>query len=303
MSGAHPLDPGFTNSFQVVGREAESANWPELSIRSVTPGYFRVVDLALSRGRLLRDADTTTGTKVLVINQAAAARFFENREPLGAQIRFWGVTWTIVGVVANEKFHGLTKADPIAAYAPLAQAPTRGTGVLLVRAAGDPATLGPAIAGVVRQIDPALAVFGVEPLDDTLRRSVGQQRFAMILLALFAGLALVLAVIGVHGVLSYGVAERRRELGIRVALGAAARQITWLVVREGVALAALGIAVGLAGAIVASRALSSMLFGVGATDTTTYAVVATLLALVALTATLLPARRAAQIDPAQLLRD
>ena len=125
----------------------------------------------------------------------------------------------------------------------------------------------------------------------------------MILLALFAGLALVLAVIGVHGVLSYGVAERRRELGIRVALGAAARQITWLVVREGVALAALGIAVGIAGAIVASRALSSMLFGVGATDTTTYAVVATLLALVALTATLLPARRAAQIDPAQLLRD
>ena len=303
VSGAHPLDPGFTNSFQVVGREPESANWPELSIRSVTPGYFRVVDLPLSRGRLLRDADTTMGTRVLVINQAAAARFFENREPLGAQIRFWGVTWTIVGVVANEKFHGLTKADPLAAYAPLAQAPTRGTGVLLVRAAGDPATFAPAIAGVVRQIDPALAVFGVEPLDDTLRRSVGQQRFAMILLALFAGLALVLAVIGVHGVLSYGVAERRRELGIRVALGAAARQIAWLVVREGVALAALGIAVGIAGAIVASRALSSMLFGVGATDTTTYAVVSTLLALVALTATLLPARRAAQIDPAQLLRD
>ena len=150
---------------------------------------------------------------------------------------------------------------------------------------------------------PALAVFGVEPLDDTLRRSIGQQRFAMILLALFAGLALVLAVIGVHGVLSYGVAERRRELGIRVALGAAARQITWLVVREGVVLAAIGIAVGIVGALLASRALSSLLFGVGGTDATTYAVVATLLALVALTATLLPARRAAQVDPAQLLRD
>ena len=181
--------------------------------------------------------------------------------------------------MANEKFHGVTEADPIAAYAPLAQAPTRGTGVLLVRVdrgSGDGG--GRPSPRVVRQIDPALAVFGVEPLDDTLRRSVGQQRFAMILLALFAGLALVLAVIGVHGVLSYGVAERRRELGIRVALGAAARQITWLVVREGVALAAVGIAVGIAGALLASRALSSLLFGVGGTDATTYAVVATLLA-------------------------
>lgn len=303
VSGTHPLDPGFTNSFQVVGREAESQNWPELSIRSVTPSYFRVIDLSLSRGRLLRDADTTMATPVLVINQAAAARFFENREPLGAQIRFWGVTWTIVGVVANEKFHGVTEADPIAAYAPLAQAPTRGTGVLLVRAAGDPVALGSAIAAVVREVDPALAVFGVEPLDDTLLRSVGQRRFAMILLTLCAGLALVLAVIGVHGVLSYGVTERRRELGIRVALGAAARQITWLVVREGLLLTSVGIAVGIGGALIASRALSSLLFGVGATDPTTYIVVAAALAGVALAATLLPARRATQVDPARLLRD
>ena len=141
VSGTHPLDPGFTNSFQVVGREAEYGTWPELSIRSVTPGYFRVTGLSLSRGRLLSDADTTTATPVLVINQAAAGRFFEGREPIGARIRFWGVTWTIVGVVANEKFHGVTESDPIAAYAPLAQAPTRGTGVLLVRADVDPVVL------------------------------------------------------------------------------------------------------------------------------------------------------------------
>ena len=125
----------------------------------------------------------------------------------------------------------------------------------------------------------------------------------MILLTLFAGLALVLAVIGVHGVLSYGVTERRRELGIRVALGAASRQITWLVVREGLLLTAAGIAAGIGGALVASRALSSLLFGVGATDAATYVAVAAALAGVALTATLLPARRATQIDPAQLLRD
>ncbi len=303
VSGTHPLDPGFTNSFQVVGREAESERWPELSIRSVTPGYFRVTGLSLSRGRLLGDADGTKTTPVLVINQAAAARFFEGREPIGARIRFWGVTWTIVGVVANEKFHGVTEADPIAAYAPFAQAPTRGTGVLLVRAASDPSELEAAIGSVVREIDPALAVFGVEPLDDTLLRSVGQRRFAMILLTLFAVLALLLAVIGVHGVLSYGVTERRRELGIRVALGAASRQITWLVVREGLLLTAAGIAAGIGGALVASRALSSLLFGVGATDAATYVAVAAALSGVALIATLLPARRATQIDPAQLLRD
>ncbi len=246
----------------------------------------------------------TTATPVLVINQAAAARFFEGREPLGARIRFWGVTWTIVGVVANEKFHGVTEADPIAAYAPLAQAPTRGHGCTArARRRATRSPWRPAIGAVVREIDPALAVFGVEPLDDTLLRSVGQRRFAMILLTLFAGLALVLAVIGVHGVLSYGVTERRRELGIRVALGAASRQITWLVVREGLLLTAAGIAVGIAGALIASRALSSLLFGVGATDASTYAAVAAALAGVALTATLLPARRATQIDPAQLLRD
>lgn len=303
VSGTHPLDPGFTNSFEVIGREAESANWPELSIRSVTPGYFRVTGLPLVRGRLLSDGDVTAATPVLAINQAAAARFFQGREPIGARIRFWGTAWTIVGVVANEKFHGVTEADPIAAYAPLAQAPTRGSGVLLVRATGDPAALAPAIAAVVRDIDPALAVFGVEPLDDTLLRSVGQRRFAMILLASFAGLALVLAVIGVHGVLSYGVTERRRELGIRVAVGAAARQIAWLVVSEGLWLTCLGLAIGLGSAALASRALSSMLFGIGATDAVTYAIAATVLALVSLTATLLPARRASQVDPAQLLRE
>ena len=287
-----------------MGARPKSANWPELSIRSVTPSYFRVVGLPLSRGRLLRDADTTAAAPVLVINQAAAARFFERREPLGAQIRFWGVTWTIVGVVANEKFQGVTEADPIAAYAPLAQAPTRGTGVLLVRAAGDPAALAPAIGAVVREIDPGLAVFGVEPLDDTLLRSVGQQRFAMILLALFAGLALVLAVIGVHGVLSYGVTERRRELGIRVALGAAAAP-DHVAGRQG------GAGVDRVSASPPASPAQSWpaarcrrcCSASARTDAATYAAVATVLAGVALTATLLPARRAAQVDPAQLLRD
>ena len=129
-----------------------------------------VTSLPLVSGRLLADGDTGETTRVLVINQAAASRFFASREPVGAQIRFWGVTWTIVGVVGNEKFQGVTEDDPIAAYAPVAQSPTRGTSVLIARTNGNPSALGQALAGTVREMDPALAVFGVETLDQTLLR-------------------------------------------------------------------------------------------------------------------------------------
>lgn len=303
VSGTHPLDPGFTNSFEVVGREAESDTWPELSIRSVTPGYFRVTGLRLTRGRLLRDTDTTGGTPVVVINDAAAARFFGARDPIGARIRFWGTARAIVGVVADEKFRGLRAEAPLAAYAPFAQAPSRGNGVLLARVSGDPESHAGALAAVVREIDPGLAVYGVEPLDRTVGRSVALERFAMILLGAFAAVALLLAVIGVHGVLSHAVSERRRELGIRAALGAAGRQMAWLVVGEGLAMAGVGIVAGIAAALAASRLLAALLFGVTATDATTYIIAAAALAAVALAATYVPARRAARTDPAALLRE
>jgi predicted lysophospholipase L1 biosynthesis ABC-type transport system permease subunit len=239
----------------------------------------------------------------MVINQAAAERFFAGREPIGARIRFWGTARTVVGVVANEKFQGLTSADPLAGYAPFAQAPARFGGVLLVRVAGPLDTVEAAIPGVVRAIDPALAVYGIEPLAETVGRSIGQQRFAMWLLGCLAALAAMLAAIGIYGVLSYGVAERRRELGIRAALGAGRRQLAWLVVGEGLGLAAIGIVTGLAVALVASRALSSLLYGISATDTATYALVAIGLAAIALAATWMPARRASRVDPALLLRE
>jgi putative ABC transport system permease protein len=303
VSGTHPLDPGFTNSFQVEGREAESENWPELSIRSVTPGYFAVTGLRLVRGRLLADSDTTTAAPVMVINEAAALRFFEGREPVGARIRFWGTSRTVVGVVANEKFQGLTEADPLAGYAPFAQAPARFGGVLLVRTAGNIPAVEVALPGVVRAVDPGLAVYGVEPLDETVGRSIGQQRFAMWLLAGLAALAVVLAAIGIHGVLSYGVAERRREIGIRAALGAGRGQLAWLVVGEGLGLAAVGIVAGVVIAALASGVLTTLLFGISGTDAPTYALVAVGLGAIALVATWIPARRAARVDPAALLRE
>ena len=303
IAGNHPLDPGFTNSFTVVGREAESRSWPEISIRRVSPSYFSTVSLALVRGRVFRDSDNTTAAPVALINVAAARRFFPDREAVGARIRFWGASRMIVGVVADEKFHGLTEAPPLAAYTPLAQTPSaNGAGVLLVRTSGDPATFGTAVTAAVHDVDRGLAVFGVEPIQVTLSRSIGQRRFTMLLLGLFAAVALLLAAIGIHGVLSYGVSQRRREIGIRMALGARASDLVGLVMREGLGLAGAGLTLGLAGAFGLTRFLGSQLFGVAPTDLATFAAVTTLLAVVALAATIAPAHRAASVDPLVTLR-
>jgi len=303
VAGNHPLDPGFTNSFQVVGREDEARNWPEISVRRVTAGYFRTVGLPLVAGRLLTDADTTTAAPVLLVNAAAAKRFFPDQDPLGEQIRFWGTSRTIVGVVGNEKFHGLTEAPPLAVYAPIWQAPSaNGAGVLLVRTAGDPRALAGGVRAAFREQDPALAVFGLEPLDRAVSRSVSKRTFTMLLVGLFAALALVLAAVGVHGVLSYGVAERRREIGIRLALGAEPAGMLRLIVAEGLVMALAGLALGVAGAVALTRLLSSLLFGVTPTDPLSFAAVVVVLLVVALAATAVPAWRAAQVDPARALR-
>lgn len=303
VAGNHPLDPGFTNSFTVVGREAEAQSWPEISIRRVSPGYFRTVGLPLRRGRLLRDSDGTSAAPVLLVNEAAARRFFAGRDPLGAQMSFWGAARTIVGVVGNERIHGLAQAAPIGVYAPLAQAPSaNGAGVLLLRASGDPLALASAARGTIRALDPALAVFGVEPLEETMSRSVAERRFTMLLLGLFAALALVLASVGIHGVLSFGIASRTREFGLRMALGAPPALVRRLVVREGLVLAGCGLAIGLLGALGLTRLLANLLFGVTPRDPATFLAVALFLTAVAATASYFPARRATQVDPAVALR-
>ena len=304
IAGNHPLDPGYTNSFTIVGRESEARSWPEISIRRVTAGYFATVGLQLVNGRLLLDSDTTTSAPVALINAAAISRFFPDRSPLGARIRFWGAARTIVGIVGDEKFHGVAESSPIAVYTPLSQTPSaNGAGVLLLRTAGDPALLAIAATAAIHDIDPGLAVFAVEPLDVTMSRSLGQRRFTMLLLGLLAGVALVLASIGVHGVLSHAVAERRREIGIRMALGARSRDLVSLVVGNGLALTAIGLTLGLAGAAALTRFLRAQLFAITPTDPTSFAAVAGLLGLVALVATAGPARRATSVDPIVPLRN
>jgi putative ABC transport system permease protein len=302
IAGSHPLSPGFTNSFVVVGREEQSRDLPEMSIRHVTPSYFHTLRLKLIRGRLLEDRDGSTAPPVVVINETAVTRVFGKDEAIGRQIAFWGVTWTIVGVVGDERLHGLSKSSPIAAYAPMAQAPARGGAVLLVRGAGDPVSLAAPVRAAFNSIDPALAVSGVEPLSETVSASVGTQRFLMLLLVAFAALSLGLAAIGIYGVLNYTVAERTREIGIRIALGASSQSVTRLVFRQGAQLTLLGLTVGLLLSLLLARTLSGLLFGVEATDAGTFASVVVVLGLIGAFSTWLPVRRAVRIDPVVLLR-
>lgn len=301
IAEAHPLDPAFTNSFFVVGREAEAADWPEIRIRKVTPGYFDAVDVPILRGRGITDADGPDDEPVVVINAAAAERFFAGREPIGAQVSFWGTPRTIVGVVGNERLHGLAEATPPALYAPLDQVPSP-TGVLLVRTTGDPMALAGAVRAAVREQDPALALYGVEPLEETVAASIARERFTTLLLTMFAALAMVLSAIGVYGLLAFVVAQRKAELGIRLALGARPRALVGLVIGHAARLAFVGVALGIAGALAGGQLLRGLLYGVAATDARSLAIGAVAMLAVALLASLAPARRAVTGDPVQALR-
>jgi putative ABC transport system permease protein len=303
VAGNHPLDPGFTNSFVIVGREAEAARQPEISVRRVTAGYFKTMGVGLVRGRLLGDSDTTTAAPVVLVNQATVDRFFADRDPIGQRIQFWGASRLIVGVVGNERFHGLDEAAPIALYAPLEQAPSAsGAGALLVRTGGDPAAIGDTVRRAIREVDPALAVFGLEPLADTVSRSIAERRFTMSVLGLLAAVALLLAAIGVQGVLGCMVSERTREIGIRLALGAEPARVVREVVSHGLSLALTGAALGLGAAFGLTRAMRALLFETTPADPMTFVAVPALIVAVAVVASFLPARRATRVDPSSALR-
>ena len=301
IAAAHPLDVGFTNSWQVVGREEESRGWPEISVRIVSPGYFETMGLTNIAGRLIGDGDNGAAAPVALINETAAKRYFATQDPVGQEIRFWGVRRRIVGVVRDERIHGLTTAAPPATYVPLAQAPPD-AGVLLVRSDRDPAQLVSEVRRAIADVDPQLAVYGAEPFVATLSATLAQRRFAMLVLGAFALVTIVLAVVGVHGVVSYVAAQRTREIGIRQALGASRGSVIGLVLRGTAVVAALGIVVGLVAAAAGSSLLASLLFGVSRFDPLTFAGVPLAVIAIAFVSSYIPARRAARSAPLEAIR-
>jgi putative ABC transport system permease protein len=301
LSAQHPLAQGFTNSFVIIGREAEADDQPEIAVRAISPGYEETVGLRVVAGRLFDDRDHAHAPTVIAINQAAAHRFFPGANPVGQSIRYWGVERRIVGVVEDEHFAGLTRKPPPAAYSPLAQTPMHG-GVLLVRTGRDPAAVIADVRTTLRAVDPQLALFGLEPLERTLSESIARERFTAVLLSLFATGALLLTTVGVHGLIAYTFVQRRRELGIRAALGAQPAALRSLFLREGITLALAGVTIGLAAALAVSSALRTLLFDVEPRDPLTYAVVAILMIAVSVTACWLPARRAGRISPLVTMR-
>jgi predicted permease len=275
--------------------------------RIVGGDYFRAMQIPLLRGRLFTDADIRTQPRVVVVDEYMAAQFWPGADAVGKRIRFGGADsttpWvTVVGVVRRIKQDRLDSDSRIAIYVPHAQVPTRAMNVVVRAATSDPAALTPAVTSQIRGLDPDLPIYHVRTMAERVNESLARRRFSMLLLTLFAILALGLAAIGTYGVIAYLVSQGTRELGIRVALGATPAGILLMIVRHGAILAGCGIALGLAAAFALTPLMRSLLFGVGPADPFTYTGIALLLALVALTATLVPATRAARIDPIASLR-
>jgi predicted permease len=300
----------FMLSFEVEGRPpVPFAQQASLHVRTATPGYFPAMGIPLLRGRGLEPGDTAQSRPVVVLSESAVRRYFPDQDPLGQRIV---VGWRrpdgmpkaggeVVGIVGDVRDLGLDRAHPPEIYIPHAQLPTQAMD-LVVRSTVDPWSLRSAVERAVAGLDPELPLARVQTLDAIVARSVSEPRFYMVLLGAFAGMAVLLAALGIFGVMSYAVVQRQREIGIRVALGAHPAEVLGMVMRHALGLTALGVAVGLLGALALSRVLRSLLFEVSPTDPATLAGVGLALAAVALLASYLPARAATRVDPLTALR-
>jgi predicted permease len=300
-----PFSGGSTAiQYSVVGRppapgeEFLSASW-----RSVTPGYFAALGVLLKRGRLVAETDRDGTPPVITISETMARRVWPNEDPIGKQIRASGNddAWTVVGVVGDIRDQALEDEPEPLFYLSYSQV-SWASMWLVVHTAGDPLSMANAVRREIWAIDKQLPVANLQALSQFQSEAAAQPRMTMLIFALFAAAALTLAVVGVYGIVAYGVAQRRRELGVRLALGAHPRQIVGLVVRQGALLAAAGITLGLGAAYMLSRYLTAILFEVSPTHATTYAAVALALAACAVLASLIPARTAARVDPVLALR-
>ncbi len=302
-----PLENGgSTQPIAVDGHPALAmSEQPEVAVRVVEPGFFETMRIPFFEGRALSSADTADRPSVIVISQSMAKRFWPGENPIGKRLTMSfspEKSREVVGVVGDVKGDGLDVLDPVATlYAPLAQQPTPYMS-LVVRTSSPPNTLVSAVSGAVHEVDRQQPALDVITMDEMVANSLSHQRFNMLLLSAFSGLALLLAVIGIYSVLAYSVRRRMREIGVRMALGAQRGDILRMILGQGTRLALIGAGIGIAAALGLTRLMSSQLFGVTATDPVTFVSVAALIVLVALLACYIPARRATRVDPMIALR-
>jgi putative ABC transport system permease protein len=301
-----PFSSGDQSStFQIIGRPPfPQGHEPDAQVRVTTPDYFDAIGTALRRGRLLNAQDDANATRVVLINEAFAKKFLPGEEPIDQRIDFGGGekdVREIIGVVADVKNDDLDEQPDPSVYLPYSQnvLPTMS---LIIRATQDPTRLAPAVRSEVRAIDPSLSVSNVNTVSQMIDERISPKRLMTYILAVFALCALLLASVGIYGVMSYAVTQRTQEIGIRMALGARALDVLKLVVTNGMSLALIGVGIGLAGAFALTRLLASLLFHVTPTDAVTFAGVSISLIVVALLACYIPARRATKVDPLVALR-
>lgn len=319
ITDALPLEPGHDLPFEIIGHPTSAEDMPEEQIRGISPHYFSAMSIPVVAGRSFTEQDTRQSGGVAIINEALARKYFAKQNPIGQSIligrvmgpMFADVPRRIVGVVGDTSERSLGNQRPPMLFEPLAQV-TDALNELemkitplhwVIRTSHDPLRMAEQIRREALTVSGGVPMASPRPLDEIVASSIAQQRFTMSLLAIFAGLALVLGAIGLYGVISYSVVQRTRELGVRSALGAGRGDLFRLVVGQGMRLAGIGLLMGVAASLGLTRFLQSMLYGVRPSDPFVLATVTTILAAVALLACYVPAHRAARVDPITALRE
>lgn len=292
---------GAATGFNVEGRpEPPRGTGPSTNVRVADAAYFNAMSIPVLRGRNFTDAEDAEARHVVLVSDAFARKFFPGEDPLGKRIKVFMAeepAWTeIVGVVGDVRYDNLTvEAEPFV-YEPHPEL-TYEFMTLVIRTEGDPAAMAPAVRHEIASLDPDQPVSDVRTMNQVMADTVGRARFNTLLLAIFAGLATLLAAVGIFGVMNYTVTLRTREIGLRMALGARPGRVLLLVLRQGLFYTLVGIGVGLACALALTRVMSGLLYDVGANDPLTFAAIVVLLAVVSLIACYIPARRATRVDP------
>jgi predicted permease len=311
MTGVPARGPGSGRAFTIAGQPSlSSSQRPGAAFQMVTPGYVEALGIRLTQGRSIDDRDTANSTRVAMVNERFAKRFFNGVDPLTQRISVdepvpgqptgQPVEWQIVGVFHNVRGAGF-REDYSEIVVPFWQSPWPQTS-MVVRTDGDPNSVIKSIAAAVNSVDPDLPLAGVKTVDEIVSESLAIDRFSVVLFSSFGVLGLLLAGVGIYGVMSFTVAQRTQEFGVRMALGAQRSRVIGLVLKEGTILAVIGALIGLGGAYLVGRAMQSTLYGVGAMDARAFGAVALVLLVAALLACLLPAWRASRVEPIVALR-